>query len=79
MVEFPTPKMFLICSYFLPVSASFLLQSLHYDSYSCEGRGSKRSKIEQLLSIAQAQIVPGLKQLRLKLTSQSATFLFAEY
>ena len=38
----------------------------------------KWPKIKQLLSIAQAQIVPRLKQLRLKHTSQQATVLFDE-
>ena len=39
----------------------------------------KWSRIKQLLSTAQAQIVPRLKQLRLKLTSQKSTLTVAEY
>ena len=36
-------------------------------------------QIKQLLSIAQAQIVPMLKQLRLKLTSKQTSFAVDEY
>ena len=36
-------------------------------------------QIKQLLSIAQAQIVPMLKQLRLKLTSKQTSFAADEY
>ena len=36
-------------------------------------------QIKQLLSIAQAQIVPMLKQLRLKLTSKQTNFAVDEY
>ena len=34
VLELPTLKMFLICSYFLPVSVSLFLQILYYGSYS---------------------------------------------
>ena len=82
--------MFLICSNFLPISASLFLQSLYYGSYSfplflykqlqlLSVEVSKWPKIKQLLSTTQAQIVPRLKQLRLKLSSRLSTFLVAEY
>ena len=89
MFELPTLKMFLICSYFLPILANFIvLKIFYYDSYSTQFsykhfwlrvEAQKWTKIKQLLSTSEAQIVPRLKQLRLKLTSHQSIFLVAEY
>ena len=89
--ELQTLKMFLICSLFLPTSANFFaLTMFHYGSYSgttflynylrlLRAEAPKWTKIKQLLSTFQPQIVPRLKQLRLKLTSQQSIFAAAEY
>ena len=61
--ELPTLKIFLICPYFLPISASLFLQSLYYGSYSGTRflykqlqvlifEAPKWPKIKQLLSTA---------------------------
>ena len=84
--ELRTLKMFLICSYFWPISTTLFLQRLYYGSYSgtrflykqfqlLRVKAPDWPKIKQLLNTAQAQIVPRIKQLRLKLTSQKSTFL----
>ena len=56
MFELPTFKIFLICSYFLPISTSsfFLLKN-------------DKKLLNQLLSTAQAQIVPNLSKWGCKL------------
>ena len=99
VLELPTLKILLICSYFLPIlaclfSKNFLLMkkriissviiAVHGFLKAISIAGGWVSKmaikqIKQLLSIAQAQIVPMLKQLRLKLTSKQTSFAVDEY
>ena len=91
MFELQTLKMFLICAIFLPISANFfVLTMFYYGNYSgttffynylrlLRAEAPKWTKIKQLLSTFQPQIVPRLKQLRLKLTSQQSIFAAAEY
>ena len=78
--------MFLIYSYFLRFSASLFLQILYYGSYSgpqffykqlqlLRVEAPKWPKVKQLLSTVKAQIVPRLKQLKLRHASQQSTFL----
>ena len=86
MFELPTLKIFLICSYFLPISANLFILTIFYcGSYSgktllhkhlrfLRAEAVKWTKTKQLLSTSQAQIVPRLKQL----TSQLSVFLVAE-
>ena len=86
MFKLPTLKMSLICSNYLPISANFFVLIMFYCGSSSgtmlfykhlrllRVEALKWTKIKQLLSTSQDQIVPRLKQL----TSQQSIFLVAE-